>query len=46
MVHFITEDYVLIDYDEYNSLILNKRIQYKVNFKNKEKSKPNNLYKS
>lgn len=35
IVHSITEDYVLIDYDEYNSLIQNKRVQYQVNFKSK-----------
>lgn len=36
IVHSITEDYVLIDYDEYNSLIQNKRVQYQVNFKSKK----------
>jgi hypothetical protein len=36
IVHSITEDYVLIDYDEYNSLIHNRRVQYQVNFKSKE----------
>jgi hypothetical protein len=36
IVHSITEDYVLIDYDEYNSLIQNRRVQYQVNFKSKE----------
>ena len=36
IVHSITEDYVLIDYDQYNSLIQNKRVQYQVNFKSKE----------
>jgi uncharacterized protein YrrD len=35
IVHSLTEDYVLIDYNEYNSLIQNKRIQYQVNFKSK-----------
>ena len=36
IVHSITEDYVLIDYDEYISLIQNKRVQYQVNFKSKK----------
>ena len=36
IVHSITEDYVLIDYDQYNLLIQNKRVQYQVNFKSKE----------
>lgn len=36
IVHSVTEDYVLIDYDEYNSLIQNKRVQYQVNFKSQE----------
>jgi hypothetical protein len=36
IVHSITEDYVLINYDQYNSLIQNKRVQYQVNFKSKE----------
>ena len=35
IVHSLTEDYVLIDYNEYNSLIQNKRIQYQVNLKSK-----------
>ena len=34
IVHSVTEDYVLIDYEQYNSLIQNKRVQYQVNFKN------------
>ena len=36
IVHSITEDYVLINYNEYNSLIQNRRVQYQVNFKSKE----------
>ena len=36
IVHSITEDYVLLDYKEYNSLIQNKRIQYQVNFISKK----------
>jgi len=36
IVHSITEDYVLIDFKEYNSLIQNKRVQYQVNFKSKK----------
>ncbi len=36
IVHSLTEEYVLIDYKEYNSLIQNKRIQYQVNFKSKK----------
>lgn len=36
IVHSTTEDYVLINYQEYNSLIQNKRVQYQVNFKSKE----------
>jgi len=36
IVHSVTEDYVLIDYDQYNSLIQNKRVQYQVNFKSQE----------
>jgi hypothetical protein len=36
IVHSITEDYVLINYDEYNSLIQNRRVQYQVNFKSKK----------
>jgi hypothetical protein len=36
IVHSETEDYVLIDYDEYTSLIQNKRVQYQVNFKSQK----------
>jgi len=36
IVHSISKDYVLIKYDEYISLIQNKRIQYQVNFKTKK----------
>jgi hypothetical protein len=36
IVHSITEAYVLINYNEYNSLIQNRRVQYQVNFKSKE----------
>ena len=35
IVHSLTEDYALIDYKEYISLIQNKRVQYQVNFKSK-----------
>ena len=40
IVHSINKEYVLITYDEYQSLIQNKRVQYQVNFKTK-KTKPN-----
>jgi len=33
IVHSTTEDYVLLTYKEYESLIQNKRVQYQVNFK-------------
>lgn len=36
IVHSETEEYVFIDYDQYNSLIQNKRVQYQVNFKSLE----------
>jgi|TARA_B110000908_G_C9923696_1_gene300805 hypothetical protein len=36
IVHSITEDYAMIDYKEYNSLIQNKRVQYQVNFKSEK----------
>ena len=35
IVHSISRDYVLIEYEEYIKLIQNKRIQYQVNFKSK-----------
>ena len=34
IVHTKLKDYVMLDYNEYESLIQNKRIQYQVNFKN------------
>ena len=36
IVHSINKEYVLITYDEYISLIQNKRVQYQVNFKTKK----------
>ena len=33
IVHTKLKDYVMLDYNEYESLIQNKRIQYQVNFK-------------
>jgi len=36
IVHTISKDFILLNFDEYESLIQNKRIQYQVNFK-KEK---------
>ena len=36
IVHSVTEEYVLIDYDKYNLLIQNKRVQCQVNFKSQE----------
>lgn len=33
IVHPDRDEYVLLDYDEYSNLILNKRIQYQINFK-------------
>ena len=33
IVHSLNKDYVLLDFNEYESLIQNKRIQYQVNFK-------------
>lgn len=35
IVHSVTEDFVLLNYSEYISLIQNKRVQYQVNFKTK-----------
>ena len=35
IVHTVLEQYVLLDYDEYTSLIQNKRVQYQINFKSK-----------
>lgn len=35
IVHSLTEEYVLIDFAEYQSLIQNKRVQYQVNFRSK-----------
>tara|TARA_B110000196_G_C20713907_1_gene460978 strand:+ start:101 stop:550 length:450 start_codon:yes stop_codon:yes gene_type:complete len=36
IVHTLTRDFVLLRFNEYESLIQNKRIQYQVNFKSKE----------
>ena len=36
IVHSLNKDYVLLDFNEYESLIQNKRIQYQVNFKKEE----------
>lgn len=36
IVHSNTEEHCLLTYDEYNSLIQNKRVQYQVNFKSKK----------
>ena len=33
IVHVLLNEYCLISYDEYTSLIQNKRIQYQINFK-------------
>lgn len=33
IVHTILEKYVMLNYEEYESLIQNKRVQYQVNFK-------------
>ena len=35
IVHVILKDYKLLTYEEYDSLVQNKRIQYQVNFKKK-----------
>ena len=35
IVHTILKEYILLDYDEYISLIQNKRIQYQINFKSR-----------
>ncbi|MDA9668255.1 hypothetical protein N9T55_00080 [Flavobacteriaceae bacterium] len=35
IVHVTHENYCLVDYNEYLSLIQNKRIQYQINFKSK-----------
>ena len=37
IVHIILKKYVLLDYNEYTSLIQNKRVQYQINFKSKTK---------
>ena len=36
IVHSLNKDFVLLDFNEYESLIQNKRIQYQVNFKSKK----------
>jgi len=36
IVHTILQDYVLINFEEYESLIQNKRIQYQINFKKED----------
>ena len=36
IVHILTKDYILLTFNEYESLIHNKRIQYQVNFKSKK----------
>jgi hypothetical protein len=36
IVHTLTKDYILLTFNEYESLIHNKRIQYQVNFKSKK----------
>lgn len=35
IVHTLLKEYILLNYNEYESLIQNKRIQYQVNFKSK-----------
>ena len=35
--HTILKKYILLDYNEYTSLIQNKRVQYQINFKSKTK---------
>ena len=37
IVHVDMDNYVLLDYEEYRSLISNKRIQYQISFKSSEK---------
>jgi len=37
IVHIILKKYVPLDYNEYTSLIQNKRVQYQINFKSKTK---------
>ena len=37
IVHVDMDNYVLLDYEEYSSLISNKRIQYQISFKSAEK---------
>ena len=37
IVHIILKKYILLDYNEYTSLIQNKRVQYQINFKSKTK---------
>jgi len=39
IVHSKYKDYVLLTYNEYDDLINNKRVQFQVNFKTKEKRK-------
>jgi len=36
IVHSITKEYILIDYEKYISLIQNRRVQYQVTFKSKK----------
>ena len=36
IVHTLTKDFILLTFNEYESLIHNKRIQYQVNFKSKK----------
>ena len=38
IVHTLLNEYVLLTYEDYKSLIQNKRIQYQVNFKSKNSS--------
>ena len=38
IVHTKLNDYVMLNYNEYESLIQNKRIQYQVNFKSHKDS--------
>ena len=37
IVHTILKKYILLDYNEYTTLIQNKRVQYQINFKSKTK---------
>ena len=35
IVHTVLQEHILLKYDEYKSLIQNKRVQYQINFKSK-----------